>query len=178
MPGRGIDQMRRCGGSLRHDQVVGYYNNSNQNQDDPFYEVYSDLWNQIGNYSPWTTPLKSTGTLQPSSEPIPAPFGQVISPRAALPAKPHPPPDRYYRETYPPQVLGCASAGVHWLRCGFRTGIWQRPTDKWYRRRHADRNNQHQHGDSLRHELCGQRSLRGASLRGTNGRDRLQRSDG
>lgn len=37
-----------------HDQVVTYGQNSNKNQNDPFYKVYPDLWNKIGNYTAWS----------------------------------------------------------------------------------------------------------------------------
>jgi hypothetical protein len=37
-----------------HDQVVAYFQNGNQNQSDPFYRVYPELWGQIGNYSAWS----------------------------------------------------------------------------------------------------------------------------
>jgi hypothetical protein len=40
---------------FRHDQVVGYNGGSgSQNQGDPFYEVYPDLWGKIGNYNAWS----------------------------------------------------------------------------------------------------------------------------
>lgn len=37
-----------------HDQVVTYGQNSTQYQSDPYYQVYPDLWGQIGNYSAWS----------------------------------------------------------------------------------------------------------------------------
>jgi len=37
-----------------HDQVVTYAQNSNRSQSDPFYEVYPELWDQIGNYAAWS----------------------------------------------------------------------------------------------------------------------------
>lgn len=40
---------------FRHDQVVGYNNGGGtQNQGDPFYDLYPDLWQQIGNYNAWS----------------------------------------------------------------------------------------------------------------------------
>jgi hypothetical protein len=37
-----------------HDQVVKYGSDSTQNQSDPFYKVYPDLWKKIGNYTAWS----------------------------------------------------------------------------------------------------------------------------
>jgi hypothetical protein len=37
-----------------HDQVVTYAQNSNMNQNDPFYTVYPELWTQVANYSAWS----------------------------------------------------------------------------------------------------------------------------
>jgi hypothetical protein len=37
-----------------HDQVVTYAQNSNRNQNDPFYTVYPELWDQVSNYSAWS----------------------------------------------------------------------------------------------------------------------------
>jgi hypothetical protein len=37
-----------------HDNVVKYANDSTQNQSDPFYKVYPDLWKKVGNYSAWS----------------------------------------------------------------------------------------------------------------------------
>jgi hypothetical protein len=37
-----------------HDQVVKQYQNSTQNQTDPFYKVYPELWGKVGNYSAWS----------------------------------------------------------------------------------------------------------------------------
>jgi hypothetical protein len=37
-----------------HNQVVAYAQDSNQNQSDPFYSVYPELWQQIGNYTAWS----------------------------------------------------------------------------------------------------------------------------
>jgi hypothetical protein len=37
--------------AFKHDQVVNYNMNSTQYQDDPYYQIYPDLWGQIGNYS-------------------------------------------------------------------------------------------------------------------------------
>jgi hypothetical protein len=38
-----------------HDQVVGYRNGTgSQSQSDPFYTVYPDLWQRIGNYNAWS----------------------------------------------------------------------------------------------------------------------------
>lgn len=39
---------------FKHDQVVTYSQNSTQNQSDPFYKVYPDLWGKMGNYSAWS----------------------------------------------------------------------------------------------------------------------------
>jgi hypothetical protein len=40
---------------FRHDQVVGYNNGGGtQSQTDPFYRVYPDLWQKIGNYNAWS----------------------------------------------------------------------------------------------------------------------------
>jgi hypothetical protein len=36
-----------------HDQVVFEDQNGSRKQSDPFYQVYPDLWNKIGNYSAW-----------------------------------------------------------------------------------------------------------------------------
>src|SRR4029079_943616 len=36
-----------------HDQVVKYSQTSTQNQSDPFYKVYPELWGKVGNYSAW-----------------------------------------------------------------------------------------------------------------------------
>jgi hypothetical protein len=40
--------------AFKHDQVVNYNMNSNQSQTDPYYQIYPDLWGQIGNYSAWS----------------------------------------------------------------------------------------------------------------------------
>jgi hypothetical protein len=37
-----------------HDQVVEYGSGSTQNQSDPFYKVYPELWGKVGNYSAWS----------------------------------------------------------------------------------------------------------------------------
>jgi hypothetical protein len=37
-----------------HDQVVKYGSGNTQNQSDPFYKVYPELWGKIGNYSAWS----------------------------------------------------------------------------------------------------------------------------
>jgi hypothetical protein len=37
-----------------HDQVVKYGSGSTQNQSDPFYKVYPELWGKVGNYSAWS----------------------------------------------------------------------------------------------------------------------------
>lgn len=37
-----------------HDQVVKYGSDSTQNQSDPFYKVYPDLWGKVGNYTAWS----------------------------------------------------------------------------------------------------------------------------
>jgi hypothetical protein len=37
-----------------HDQVVTYAQNSNVNQNDPFYTVYPELFGQVSNYSAWS----------------------------------------------------------------------------------------------------------------------------
>jgi hypothetical protein len=37
-----------------HNQVVAYSQNSTQNQSDPFYKVYPELWGKIGNYNAWS----------------------------------------------------------------------------------------------------------------------------
>lgn len=37
-----------------HDQVVKYGNNESRSQSDPFYKVYPDLWNKVGNYAAWS----------------------------------------------------------------------------------------------------------------------------
>ncbi|MFO7181639.1 MAG: glycoside hydrolase family 10, partial [Pseudomonadota bacterium] len=40
---------------FKHDQVVSYNGGSgSQNQNDPFYKLYPDLWGQIGNYNAWS----------------------------------------------------------------------------------------------------------------------------
>ncbi|HLV65328.1 MAG TPA: hypothetical protein VKY73_05930, partial [Polyangiaceae bacterium] len=40
---------------FKHDQVVAYAGGTgSQKQTDPFYEVYPDLWGQIGNYNAWS----------------------------------------------------------------------------------------------------------------------------
>ena len=37
-----------------HDQVVKYGSDSTQNQSDPFYKLYPDLWGKVGNYAAWS----------------------------------------------------------------------------------------------------------------------------
>jgi hypothetical protein len=37
-----------------HDQVVKYANDSSKAQSDPFYKVYPELWNKVGNYAAWS----------------------------------------------------------------------------------------------------------------------------
>ena len=37
-----------------HDQVVKYANDSSRSQSDPFYKVYPELWNKVGNYAAWS----------------------------------------------------------------------------------------------------------------------------
>lgn len=37
-----------------HDQVVGYNQNGQVNQNDPFYRVYPDLFGQVANYAAWS----------------------------------------------------------------------------------------------------------------------------
>jgi len=37
-----------------HDQVVKYGSDSTQNQSDPFYKLYPDLWGKVGNYTAWS----------------------------------------------------------------------------------------------------------------------------
>lgn len=37
-----------------HDQVVGYNQNGQVNQNDPFYRVYPDLFGQVANYTAWS----------------------------------------------------------------------------------------------------------------------------
>jgi hypothetical protein len=37
-----------------HDQVVTYAQNSNVNQNDPFYQVYPELFGQVSNYAAWS----------------------------------------------------------------------------------------------------------------------------
>jgi hypothetical protein len=37
-----------------HDQVVKYANDSSRSQSDPFYKVYPELWDKVGNYAAWS----------------------------------------------------------------------------------------------------------------------------
>lgn len=37
-----------------HDQVVKYANDSTRSQSDPFYKLYPELWNKVGNYAAWS----------------------------------------------------------------------------------------------------------------------------
>jgi hypothetical protein len=39
---------------FQHNQVVAYFNDGTRQQNDPFYRVYPELWNQIGNYAAWS----------------------------------------------------------------------------------------------------------------------------
>ena len=36
-----------------HDQVVKYASDNSRSQSDPFYKVYPELWNKVGNYAAW-----------------------------------------------------------------------------------------------------------------------------
>jgi hypothetical protein len=37
-----------------HDQVVKYSNDASKSQSDPFYKLYPELWNKVGNYAAWS----------------------------------------------------------------------------------------------------------------------------
>nr|HPM13486.1 sugar-binding protein [Bacteroidales bacterium] len=45
----GVVQVR-----FSHDQVVKYDMNGTKNQSDPFYKLYPELWNKVGNYAAWS----------------------------------------------------------------------------------------------------------------------------